>query len=154
MSVDSSLGSSNGGRPLSPVRKYGVPRYRVTLVREGRAIPAAESVHTSEGAAPSSGRCLPVWTGNSSSSVAWTPSTSSSASMWSPLARSPLTIVHPREVFKPLILMNAGAWLCLCSDACVAPIARDHARAHDRPCRTYASPRYAGDTSPNQGSPG
>ena len=23
-----------------------------------------------------------------------------------------LTIVHPREVFKPLILMNAGAWLC------------------------------------------
>ena len=51
MSVDSSLGSSNGGRPLKPVRKYGIPRYRVTLVREGRAIPAAESVHTSEGAA-------------------------------------------------------------------------------------------------------
>jgi hypothetical protein len=25
MSVDSSLGSSNGGRPLSPVRKYGGP---------------------------------------------------------------------------------------------------------------------------------
>jgi DNA repair protein RadC len=23
-----------------------------------------------------------------------------------------LAIVHPREVFKPLILMNAGAWLC------------------------------------------
>jgi DNA repair protein RadC len=23
-----------------------------------------------------------------------------------------LTIVHPREVFKPLILMNAAAWLC------------------------------------------
>jgi DNA repair protein RadC len=23
-----------------------------------------------------------------------------------------LTIVHPREVFKPLILMNAGAWIC------------------------------------------
>ena len=50
MSVDSSLGSSNGGRPLSPKSRYGVPRYRVTLMREGRAIPAAESVHTSEGA--------------------------------------------------------------------------------------------------------
>ena len=37
MSVDSSLGSSNGGRPLSPVRKYGIPRYRVTLVV--RAVP-------------------------------------------------------------------------------------------------------------------
>ena len=23
-----------------------------------------------------------------------------------------LAIVHPREVFKPLILMNAGAWIC------------------------------------------
>ena len=66
MSVDSSLGSSNGGRPLNPVRKYGVPRYRVTLVREGRAIPAAESVHTSEGAARSSDPCLPAWIGNSS----------------------------------------------------------------------------------------
>ena len=51
MSVETSLGSSNGGRPLDPVRKYGVPRYRVTLVREGRAIPAPESVQTSEGAA-------------------------------------------------------------------------------------------------------
>ena len=51
MSVDRSLGSSNGVQPLKPVRKYGIPRYRVTLVREGRAIPAAESVHTSEGAA-------------------------------------------------------------------------------------------------------
>jgi DNA repair protein RadC len=66
MSVDSSLGSSNGVRPMNPVRKYGVPRYRVTLVREGRAIPAVDTVQTSEGARPSSGRCLPVWTGNSS----------------------------------------------------------------------------------------
>jgi DNA repair protein RadC len=23
-----------------------------------------------------------------------------------------LSIVHPREVFKPLILMNAAAWIC------------------------------------------
>jgi DNA repair protein RadC len=25
-----------------------------------------------------------------------------------------LSIVHPREVFKPLIVMNAAAWLCVC----------------------------------------
>jgi DNA repair protein RadC len=124
MSVDSSLGSSNGGRPLSPVRKYGVPRYRVTLVREGRAIPAAESVHTSEGAAPSSGRCLPVWTGNNSSSVAWTPNMAHRHQCGLHRLAQSDHCPSSRSVFKPLILMNAGAWICAHNH----PSGRYHAR--------------------------
>ena len=99
MSVDSSLGSSNGVRPMNPVRKYGVPRYRVTLVREGRAIPAAESVHTSEGAAAILRPLFDAKHGLIGINIVSTGSLT-------------LAIVHPREVFKPLILMNAGAWIC------------------------------------------
>ena len=112
MSVDSSLGSSNGGRPLSPVRKYGIPRYRVTLVREGRALPATESVQTSEGAAAI---LLPLFAhldreqflicGLDAKHRLIGINVVSTGSL-------NLTIVHPREVFKPLILMNAGAWIC------------------------------------------
>ena len=49
--------------PLNPSRhsnltsRFAVPRYRLTLVREGRAIPTTEFVETSEGAAL---RCLPA----------------------------------------------------------------------------------------------
>ena len=112
MSVDSSLGSSNGVRPMNPVRKYGVPRYRVTLVREGRAIPVVDTVQTSEGAAlllrPLFAELdreqflvcgLDAKHGLIGINVVSTGSLN-------------LTIVHPREVFKPLILMNAGAWIC------------------------------------------
>ena len=112
MPVDGSIGSSNGTQPLSPVRKYGIPRYRVTLVREGRAIPSTESVHTSDGAAaifrPLFAHLdreqflicgLDAKHGLIGINVVSTGSLN-------------LTIVHPREVFKPLILMNAGAWLC------------------------------------------
>ena len=112
MSVDSSLGSSNGVRPLNPVRKYGVPRYRVTLVREGHAIQAAESVHTSDAAAAI---LRPMFAdldreqflicGLDAKHGLIGINVVSTGSLT-------LAIVHPREVFKPLILMNAGAWLC------------------------------------------
>ena len=112
MSVDSSLGSSNGGRPLSPVRKYGIPRYRVTLVREGRAIPAAESVHTSEGAAAI---LRPLFAGLDREQFLICGLDAKHKLIGINVVSTGslnLTIVHPREVFKPLILMNAGAWLC------------------------------------------
>jgi DNA repair protein RadC len=111
MSVDSSLGSSNGGRPLSPVRKYGIPRYRVTLVREGRAIPAAESVHTSEGAAAI---LRPLFAGLDREQFLICGLDAKHKLIGINVVSTGslnLTIVHPREVFKPLILMNAGAWL-------------------------------------------
>ncbi|WHZ24737.1 MAG: DNA repair protein RadC [Nitrospira sp.] len=112
MSVDSSLGSSNGGRPLSPVRKYGIPRYRVALVREGRALPAAESVHTSEGAVAI---LRPLFEGLDREQFLICGLDAKHKLIGINVVSTGslnLTIVHPREVFKPLILMNAGAWLC------------------------------------------
>ncbi len=112
MSVDSSLGSSNGVRPLKPVRKYGIPRYRVTLVREGRAIPGAESVHTSEGAAAI---LRPLFDGLDREQFLICGLDAKHKLIGINVVSTGslnLTIVHPREVFKPLILMNAGAWIC------------------------------------------
>ena len=112
MSVDSSLGSSNGGRPLNSVRKYAVPRYRVTLVREGRAIPTAESVHTSEGA---TAILRPLFDGLDREQFLICGLDAKHKLIGINVVSTGslnLTIVHPREVFKPLILMNAGAWLC------------------------------------------
>ncbi|MCW5793701.1 MAG: JAB domain-containing protein [Nitrospira sp.] len=112
MSVDSSLSSSNGGRPLSPVRKYAVPRFRVTLVREGRALPAAESVHTSEGAATI---LRPLFAGLDREQFLICGLDAKHGLIGINVVSTGslnLTIVHPREVFKPLILMNAGAWIC------------------------------------------
>ena len=112
MAVDSSLGSSNGGRPLNPVRTYRVPRYRITLVREGRAIPAPESIQTSESAA----RLLqPLFAGLDREQFLICGLDAKHRLIGINLVSTgslTLAIVHPREVFKPLILMNAGAWLC------------------------------------------
>ena len=112
MSVDSSLGSSNGGRPLNPVRKYAVPRYRVTLVREGHAIPVMESVQNSEGAS----RLLqPLFVGLDREQFLICGLDAKHGLIGINIVSTgslTLAIVHPREVFKPLILMNAGAWLC------------------------------------------
>ena len=112
MSVDSSLGSSNGVRPLNPVLNYTVPRYRVTLVREGRAIPATESVQTSEGAS-----CIlrPLFAGLDREQFLICGLDAKHGLIGINIVSTgslTLAIVHPREVFKPLILMNAGAWLC------------------------------------------
>ncbi|ULA65885.1 MAG: DNA repair protein RadC [Nitrospira sp.] len=112
MSVDSSLGSSNGGRLLSPIRKYGTPRYRVTLIREGRAIPAAESMHTSEGAAVI---LRPLFAGLDREQFLICGLDAKHQLTGIDIVSTGShngTIVHPREVFQPLILMNAGDWLC------------------------------------------
>ncbi len=112
MSVDRSLGSSNGVRPLNPVRKYGVPRYRVTLVREGRAIPVTESVHTSEGAVAI---LRPLFAGLDREQFLICGLDAKHGLIGINVVSTGslnLTIVHPREVFKPLILMNAGTWIC------------------------------------------
>ncbi len=112
MSVDRSLGSSNGVRPVNPVRTYGIPRYRVTLVQEGRAIPVTGSVHTSEGAVAI---LRPLFAGLDREQFLICGLDAKHGLIGINVVSTGslnLTIVHPREVFKPLILMNAGAWLC------------------------------------------
>jgi hypothetical protein len=78
MAIDGQRGSLNRSRQSNPTSRYGVPRYRVTLVREGRAIPAAESIQTSAGAALLLRPLFAGLDGNNSSSAALMPSMGSS----------------------------------------------------------------------------
>jgi DNA repair protein RadC len=112
MPIDGHPGSLNGLRQSNPKSTYGVPRYRVTLVREGRLISAAESIQTSEGAAL---LFRPLFVGidreqflvcglDAKNCVIGVNVVS--------IGSLNLSLVHPREVVKPLILMNAAAWIC------------------------------------------
>jgi DNA repair protein RadC len=82
------------------------------LVREGRALPASGTIQTSVAAAAF---LRPLFAGldrehflvcglNAKHAVIGVNIVS--------VGSLTLAIVHPREVFKPLILMNAGTWLC------------------------------------------
>ncbi|GMV48796.1 MAG: hypothetical protein AMXMBFR67_03390 [Nitrospira sp.] len=112
MPVNGPHGSSNSSRQSNPNSRYGIPRYRVTLVREGRAIPATESVHTSEGAAAI---LRPLFAGLDREQFLICGLDAKNGLIGINVVSTgslTLAIVHPREVFKPLILMNAGAWIC------------------------------------------
>ena len=51
MAIHGSQGMLNGQRQPKPRNEYAVPRYRVTLVRENRAMPPASPLNTSVAAA-------------------------------------------------------------------------------------------------------
>jgi DNA repair protein RadC len=81
-------------------------------VRESRAIPVAESVHTSEGAVAI---LRPLFAGLDREQFLICGLDAKHALIGINVVSTgslTLAIVHPREVFKPLILMNAGAWIC------------------------------------------
>ena len=103
MSVDSSLGSSNGGRPPNLTSRYGVPRYRVTLVREGRAIPAGGPIQASDRAAL---LLQPLFAGLDREQFLICGLDAKHGLIGINIVSTgslTLAIVHPREVFKPLI---------------------------------------------------
>lgn len=112
MAIHDSQGSLNILQQPRPSNAYAVPRFRVTLVRDDRALPPTSPMRDSASAAALLGplfleldreqflvcgldarRCIIGVNVVSIGSLT-------------------LSIVHPREVFKPLILMNAAAWIC------------------------------------------
>ncbi|WP_447602879.1 JAB domain-containing protein [Nitrospira sp. Nam80] len=102
----SKSGHSNAKNP------YAIPRYRVTLVREGRARSARAPFHDSVGAFALLGPLFEgldrehfVICGLDAKHRIIGVNVVSTGSLTH-------TIVHPREIFKPLILMNAAACLC------------------------------------------
>ena len=112
MPVDGPHGSLNSSRQSDPKLRYGIPRYRVTLVREGRGIPAVDTVQTSEGAAL---LLRPLFAGLDREQFLICGLDAKHGLIGINVVSTgslTLAIVHPREVFKPLILMNAGAWIC------------------------------------------
>ena len=112
MAIHGSQGILNVIRQPKPGNSYAVPRYRVTLVRDGRATMPAVPLLTSVGAADV---LRPLFAdvdreqflvcGLDAKHCIIGVNVVSMGSLT-------MSIVHPREVFKPLILMNAAAWIC------------------------------------------
>ena len=112
MAIHGSQGILKVIRQPKPSNHYAVPRYRVTLVRDNRAIPPSSPLITSVGAAAI---LRPFFAGldreqflvcglDAKHGIIGVNVVS--------MGSLTLSIVHPREVFKPLILMNAAAWIC------------------------------------------
>jgi len=111
MAIHGSQGILNIRRQPKPSHPYAVPRYRVTLVREGRATAPASPLLTSVAVADV---LRPLFAGldrehflvcglDAKNCIIGVNVVS--------IGSLTLAIVHPREVFKPLILMNAAAWI-------------------------------------------
>ena len=112
MAIHGSQGILNINRQPKPSNEYAVPRYRVTLVRDNRTIATSSPLTTSVIAATV---LRPLFAGldreqflvcglDAKHSIIGVNVVS--------IGSLTLAIVHPREVFKPLILMNACAWIC------------------------------------------
>lgn len=112
IAVHGSQSILNGQRQPKPSNPYAMPLYRVKLVREGRATVPASPLLTSVGAADV---LRPLFAGldreqflvcglDAKHGIIGVNVVS--------IGSLTLAIVHPREVFKPLILMNAAAWIC------------------------------------------
>ena len=112
MAIHGSQGSMNLVRQPKPSHPYAVPRFRVTLVLDNRAVPPSSPLTTSVNAAAV---LRPLFAGldreqflvcglDAKHRIIGVNIVS--------IGSLTLAIVHPREVFKPLILMNAAAWIC------------------------------------------
>ena len=112
MAIHGSPGILNSIRQPKLSHPYAVPRFRVTLVRDNRAVPPSSPLTTSVTAAAVR---RPLFAGldreqflvcglDAKHGIIGVNIVS--------IGSLTLAIVHPREVFKPLILMNAVAWIC------------------------------------------
>ena len=112
MAIHGSQGSVNLIRQPKPRNEYAVPRYRVTLVRDNRAVPSSLPLNTSVAAAAI---LRPLFAGLDREQFLVCGLDAKHAIIGVnivSIGSLTLAIVHPREVFKPLILMNAVAWIC------------------------------------------
>ena len=112
MAIHSSHGILNGERQPKPCNPYAVPRFRVTLVRDNRAVPPSSPLTTSVNAAAV---LRPLFAGLDREQFLVCGLDAKNCIIGVnvvSIGSLTLAIVHPREVFKPLILMNAAAWIC------------------------------------------
>ena len=112
MAIHGSQGILNIRRQSRPSNEYAVPRYRVTLVREGRATAPASPLLTSVAV---SDVLRPLFAGLDREQFLVCGLDAKNCIIGVnvvSIGSLTLAIVHPREVFKPLILMNAAAWIC------------------------------------------
>ena len=111
MAIHGSQGSLKLVRQPKPRHEYAVPRYRVTLVRENRAVPPSSPLNSSVAAAAV---LRPLFEGLDREQFLVCGLDAKHRIIGVNLVSIgslTLALVHPREVFKPLILMNAAAWI-------------------------------------------
>jgi DNA repair protein RadC len=112
MAIHGSQGMLKIIQQPKPSNHYAVPRYRVTLVREGRATAPSLPLLTSVGAADML-RPLFAHVDREQFLVCGLDAKNRIIGVnVVSIGSLTLAIVHPREVFKPLILMNAAGWIC------------------------------------------
>ena len=112
MAIHGSQGSLKLIRQPNPSNLYAVPRYRVTLVREGRATAPSLPLLTSVAAAAILRPCFAGLDREQFLVCGLDAKHAIIGVNIVSIGSLTLAIVHPREVFKPLILMNASAWIC------------------------------------------
>ena len=89
-----------------------LPRYRVCIVPESRHTAPSVTIHNSTGAADA---LRPFFAGLDREQFLVCALDAKHAIIGVNIVSTgslTLSIVHPREVMKPLILLNAGAWIC------------------------------------------
>ncbi len=112
MAVHGSQSILNIRRQPKPKHEYAVPRYRVTLVRDNRAVPPSSPLNTSVIAATILRSCFAGLDREQFLVCGLDAKHRIIGVNIVSIGSLTLAIVHPREVFKPLILMNACAWIC------------------------------------------
>ena len=112
MAVHGSQSMLNISRQPMPRKTYAVPRYRVMLVRDNRAVPPSSPLNTSVIAATVLRPCFAGLDREQFLVCGLDAKHGIIGVNLVSIGSLTLAIVHPREVFKPLILMNAGAWIC------------------------------------------
>jgi len=111
MAIHGSQGILNIQRQPTRGKEYALPRYRVTLVRDNRAAPPSLPLTTSVVAADI---LRPLFAGLDREQFLVCGLDAKHGIIGVNLVSIgslTLAIIHAREVFKPLILMNAAAWI-------------------------------------------
>jgi len=99
-------------RPKPTFKPYGVPRYRLTLVAESSGLTPSEPIQTSVAAASLLRPCFEGLDREHFLVCGLDAKHRIIGINIVSIGSLTLAIVHPREVFKPLILMNAAACIC------------------------------------------
>ena len=99
-------------KPRTPLKSYRLPRYRITLVCEETGSRSLEAIHTSMAAALLLRPCFEGLDREHFLVCGLDAKHRIIGINIVSIGSLTLAIVHPREVFKPLILMNAAACIC------------------------------------------
>ena len=98
--------------PKPTFKPYRVPRYRLTLVAESSGLTSSEAIQTSVAAASLLRPCFEGLDREQFLVCGLDAKHRIIGINIVSIGSLTLAIVHPREVFKPLILMNAAAFIC------------------------------------------